>query len=64
MKTFFEGMWQDTQGQDLVEYALMAGMVAVTAVAGMPALTDVLNTIFSRVASVVVAPTYGPIAAT
>lgn len=39
----------DTRGQDLIEYALMAGFVAVAAGAVMPGVGDSINTIFSRV---------------
>ena len=45
-------LWPDTLGQDLVEYALMAGFVAVAAGAIMPGLASSISTIFSRVASV------------
>ena len=38
MKLSLKRLWHDTQGQDLVEYALAAGMVAVAAVAAMPML--------------------------
>jgi pilus assembly protein Flp/PilA len=55
MKTFCKSLWQDTEGQDLVEYALMAGMVAVAAVAAVPALTGNLSTVFSKIASTVAA---------
>jgi pilus assembly protein Flp/PilA len=51
MKTFFILLWQDTEGQDLVEYALMVGMVAVAAVAAMPSLTNTLSTVFSKIGS-------------
>jgi pilus assembly protein Flp/PilA len=51
MRTFFTHLWQDTEGQDLVEYALMAGMVAVAAVAAMPSLTTSLSTVFSKIGS-------------
>ena len=36
-------IWQDTKGQDLVEYALAAGLVAVAAVACMPGLSGTVN---------------------
>ena len=55
MKTFFKLLWQDTEGQDLVEYALMVGMVAVAAVAAMPSLTGTLSTVFSKIGSTVTA---------
>jgi pilus assembly protein Flp/PilA len=45
-------VWKDTRGQDLIEYALMAGFVAVAAGAVMPGVAGSLNTIFSKVASV------------
>ena len=48
-------VWKDTQGQDLIEYALMAGFVAVAAGAIMPGISDSISTIFSKVASVCVA---------
>jgi len=47
--------WKDTQAQDLVEYALAAGMVAVAAVAVMPELSTTINAAFSKIASVVTA---------
>ena len=50
----------DTSGQDLIEYALMAGFVAVAAGAVMPGVSRSISTIFSRVASVMaVASTQG-----
>ncbi|MCA2965543.1 MAG: Flp family type IVb pilin [Acidobacteriaceae bacterium] len=44
-------LWKDTKGQDLIEYALMAGFVAVAAGAIMPGVASSISTIFSRVAS-------------
>jgi pilus assembly protein Flp/PilA len=53
-------LWRDTHGQDLIEYALMAGFVAVTAGALMPSVASSISTIFSKVASVLkVASTQG-----
>ena len=43
---------QDRRGQDLIEYALMAGFVAVAAGAIMPGVADSISTIFSKVTSV------------
>ena len=48
-------IWKDTQGQDLIEYALMAGFVAVAAGAIMPGIATSISTIFSKVASVMAA---------
>jgi pilus assembly protein Flp/PilA len=48
-------IWQDDQGQDLIEYALMAGFVAVAAGAIMPGVSTSISKIFSKVASVMTA---------
>ena len=45
-------IWKDRQGQDLIEYALMAGFVAVAAGAVMPGVATSLSQIFSKVGSV------------
>ncbi len=42
----------ETKGQDLIEYALMAGFVAVAAGAIMPGVSTSISQIFSKVASV------------
>lgn len=44
---------RDTRGQDLIEYALLAGFVAVSAGAIMPTVATGISTIFSNVDSVV-----------
>jgi Flp pilus assembly pilin Flp len=44
--------WRDRRGQDLIEYALMAGFVAVAAGAIMPGISSSVSSIFSQVASV------------
>jgi pilus assembly protein Flp/PilA len=44
-------MWKDTRGQDLIEYALMAGFVAVAAGAIMPGVASQISIIFSKVSS-------------
>lgn len=57
MRKVVQGMlrWklrQETAGQDLIEYALMAGFVAVSAGAIMPGVASSISKIFSKVASV------------
>jgi len=42
---------EDSNGQDLIEYALMAGFVAVAAGAIMPHVSTSISTIFSKIAS-------------
>jgi pilus assembly protein Flp/PilA len=53
MKLFIGRLWKETKGQDLVEYALAAGMVALAAVATMPQLTGVINNVFSSIGSLI-----------
>jgi pilus assembly protein Flp/PilA len=48
-------VWKDTRGQDLIEYALMAGFVAVAAGAIMPGVANSISVIFSKIASVMTA---------
>lgn len=50
---------KDTRGQDLIEYALMAGFVAVAAGAIMPGVATSISQIFSKVASVLTAANAG-----
>jgi len=55
MKNFYitlVRMLRDERGQDLVEYALLAGFIAVAAAALLPGISTSISTIFSRMASV------------
>jgi pilus assembly protein Flp/PilA len=47
--------WRDRRGQDLIEYALMAGFIAVVAGAIMPGVSTSISSIFSQVGSVMTA---------
>ena len=46
------GLIEEQKGQDLVEYALLAGFVAGAAGALLPAISSSISTIFSRMGSV------------
>lgn len=48
-------IWRARSGQDLIEYALMAGFVAVAAGAAFPPVADTVSQIFSKVQSVMTA---------
>jgi Flp pilus assembly pilin Flp len=52
MKQIVLNIWKDDRGQDLIEYALMAGFVAVAAGAIMPQVSQNVSEIFSKVSSV------------
>jgi pilus assembly protein Flp/PilA len=47
-------LMKDTRGQDLIEYALMAGFVAVAAGAIMPGVASSINVVFSKVNSIMI----------
>jgi Flp pilus assembly pilin Flp len=49
---YLKQSWKQKSGQDLIEYALMAGFVAVAAGAIMPNIAVSISTIFSEIASV------------
>ncbi|HLG96133.1 MAG TPA: hypothetical protein VKX49_07465 [Bryobacteraceae bacterium] len=44
-------IWNDSRGQDLLEYALAAGFIAVAAVAASPALGGPIWSVFGKVAA-------------
>jgi pilus assembly protein Flp/PilA len=55
MMTLYLRILRDKKGQDLIEYALMAGFVAVAAGAIMPSVSGSISTIFSKIGSVMAA---------
>ena len=53
-------IWHDTNAQDMIEYALMTGLIATAVVALSPQLAASISAQFSRVASpLAVAATQG-----
>lgn len=44
-------LWQEEEGQDLTEYALLVVLLALAAVAGMNALAGSINNVFSSAAT-------------
>ncbi len=49
MKKFWTAFVRGTEGQDLIEYALLAATIALGVVAGMQALRTALNTEFTAI---------------
>ena len=45
-------IWKDSKGQDLIEYALMAGFVAVAAGAIVPGVATSMKNIFTKINSI------------
>ena len=50
---FLNGLVRDERGQDMVEYALLAGFIAVAAGALLPPISDSISMIFSKMGSLV-----------
>ena len=44
---------RDERGQDMVEYALLAGLIAVAAGALLPPISEAISVIFSKMARIV-----------
>ena len=55
----YRALWmrlrRDVRAQDLIEYALMAGFIAVAAAALMPNIGSSISTVFSKVSSLMAA---------
>jgi Flp pilus assembly pilin Flp len=51
MKKLLRKFVCETEGQDLIEYALLAATIALGAIAGMSAVRDAVNTEFSSIGS-------------
>ena len=49
MKICIRTFWNDEQGQDLVEYALVAALVSVAAVATLPVMGNTVSNVFSKI---------------
>ncbi len=50
---FILTLTRDEEAQDMVEYALLAGFIAVAAGAILPNISDSISTIFSKMSSLV-----------
>lgn len=44
-------LWQDDQGQDITEYALLMVLIALVAIASIKGLTSAITNIFGNAAS-------------
>ncbi len=49
MLEFLRSLQQDESGQDLIEYALIAALIALAAVTGMKGLATGLNSAFTTI---------------
>lgn len=51
MKAMFKNLLQEESGQDLIEYALVAGLIGLAAVTAMNTLATKIGTAFNSVGS-------------
>lgn len=47
--TILRSLWQEESGQDLIEYALVAALIALVAIAGLNGLASSINSEFSAI---------------
>ncbi len=48
MKKMMKRLWKEEEGQDLIEYALLVALIALTAAAIFPTIGASINTIFTN----------------
>lgn len=49
MKTFWINFWKETEGQDLVEYALIVAAIALGMIAVVQQVTTALNSLYTSI---------------
>jgi pilus assembly protein Flp/PilA len=53
MKNFMVSLMRDEQGQDLIEYALLAGLISILCVAAVKGAGSKVSALFSSVESAI-----------
>ena len=51
MKNFMVSLMRDEQGQDLIEYALLAGLISILCVAAIKGAGTKVSTLFTNVSN-------------
>ena len=49
MSQVMKSLWQDERGQDLIEYALVAALIALGAVTSMKTVSTAIGSAFSQI---------------
>ena len=49
MKNLLKRLWKEEDGQDLIEYALLAALIALAAVVTMKTLASDISNVFSAI---------------
>ncbi len=60
MKDLLKRLWQEEEGQDLTEYALLLALIALGAITAMKGLASTVNGVFQNAASNLTGATTGP----
>jgi len=48
MKKIMKRLWKEEEGQDLIEYALLVALIALTAAAVFPTIGASINAVFTN----------------
>ena len=51
MKTFWIRFWKETEGQDLVEYALIVAAIALGMIAAVRGVVTALNSLYESISA-------------
>ena len=51
MKHLLKRLWEEDEGQDLIEYALLAALIALGITAALKPLATAISTIFNNVST-------------
>ena len=51
MKNLIKQLWQEEEGQDLVEYALLLFLISLAAIGSMKGLASSISTVFASAAT-------------
>ena len=51
MKRFWINFWKDTEGQDLVEYALIVAAIALGMIAAVRGVVTALNSLYESISA-------------
>jgi len=54
MKTFWIRFWKETEGQDLVEYALIVAAIALGMIAAVRGVVTALNSLYESISAALV----------
>ena len=55
MQTFIQRFWKDESGQDLIEYAIVAALIGLGAIASMKSLQTSISGAFTKIGTTLTA---------